>query len=51
LCLCIHEVRHAKAVNTNFRNQIKIGNFEIGSNKIGEDIYAIQSKTLDIYVF
>jgi hypothetical protein len=31
LCLGIQEVRHAKAVNTNLRNQLKRGNLGIAS--------------------
>jgi hypothetical protein len=32
----IRQVRHAKAVNTNLRNQLKRGNFEIASTETGE---------------
>jgi hypothetical protein len=32
----IRQVRHAKAVNTNLRNQLKRGNFEIASRETGE---------------
>jgi hypothetical protein len=33
VCLNLQQVRHTEAVNTNFSNQLKRGNFEIASSE------------------